>query len=162
MNLSRKSGVSLPTTTHEFCRRTAPKYLPKNMVADYMEAYVTSQELTVWTSATVLPHPTYDDVSGRWTIRVVRGFADGRAKTVNLHPRHVIMATGSGEAYLPDVKGLKEGVFKGLSYHSNNHHDGKVLRGKTVLIVGAVSVYLFPTITTRSRVFILRIGQRSC
>jgi len=93
----------------------------------------------------VLPHPTYDEALGKWTLKVSRGSVDGRVETVTLHPRHIIMATGSGDAYLPDVKGLKEGVFKGLSYHSNNHRDGKALRGKEVIIVGAVSIYLFLT-----------------
>jgi len=42
-----------------------PKYLPKDMVADWFEAYAWAMEINFWTS-TELVRGSYDETAGRW------------------------------------------------------------------------------------------------
>ncbi|KZV81957.1 FAD/NAD(P)-binding domain-containing protein [Exidia glandulosa HHB12029] len=108
-----------------------PQYMPKDRLADALEAYVKSQDLVVWTSAALLPTPTYDDKTGRWTVVVMR-----EGKEVHLRPKHIVMATGfAGEANIPSWPGKE--TFKGVVYHSGVHPGGHHFEGKNVVVVGA-------------------------
>ncbi|KAH7106950.1 FAD/NAD(P)-binding domain-containing protein [Auriculariales sp. MPI-PUGE-AT-0066] len=105
--------------------------LPKDRLADALEAYVKSQDLVVWTSTTVLPKPSYEAETGRWTVTVLR---DGNA--VQLQPKHIIMATGfAGEPIVPNFPGKEK--FKGNVYHSSKRPNIKQFAGKNVVVVGA-------------------------
>lgn len=115
-------------------RKTFPKYVPKEKVADFLESYAIGQELNVWLSTTVLPTPTYDEECGRWRVTV-----DRKGEKIELTPRHVIMAAGMGKAYMPDFSGVSE--FKGVLYHSDEHHGAAPFKGKRVIVVGAVSMF---------------------
>src|SRR5688572_16712997 len=68
---------------------TWPKYIPKDMLANWFEAYAWSLQLNVWTS-TEFVGGTFDEATGRWKAVVRR--ADGSERT--LTPRHVIFANG--------------------------------------------------------------------
>src|SRR5512140_2406778 len=66
-----------------------PLYIPNDKLAGWFEAYVESMELNYWT-ATEFEGGAYNESEGRWSIVLRR--ADGTKQ--ELHPRHVVMATG--------------------------------------------------------------------
>ena len=107
-----------------------PTYIPKDKLAAWFEAYAESMELNIW-SGTEFESGTYDERAGRWSIVLRR--ADGTKR--ELHPRHVIMATGlSGLAVVPDIPTLKN--FRGTVLHSTQYEDGEAWQGKRALIIG--------------------------
>ena len=111
-----------------------PVYLPKDMLADWFEAYAMAMELNFWTS-TELASGRYDEVSGRWTA-VIRNTADGRERIVR--PKHLIFANGLvGEPNIPDLPGLKD--FKGDVMHTSAFSNGANWRGKKALVLGTGS-----------------------
>ena len=82
-----------------------PTYLPKDMVADWFEAYAWAMEINFWTS-TELVRGSYDEAAGRWNA-VVRN-ANGTERT--LHPKHLVFANGLvGFPHIraPRVEGLR-------------------------------------------------------
>jgi cation diffusion facilitator CzcD-associated flavoprotein CzcO len=108
-----------------------PAYIPKDKVAAWFEAYVESMELNYWTG-TEFKGGTYDEKTKRWTVVLRR--ADGTTR--ELHPRHIIMATGvSGIPSLPDIPTL--GKFEGAVVHSSRYTDGEAWKGKKALVIGS-------------------------
>jgi putative flavoprotein involved in K+ transport len=107
-----------------------PVYIPKDKLANWLEAYVGAMELNFWT-ASEFESGAYDETEGRWSVVLRR--ADGTQ--INMRPRHVIVATGvSGIANLPDIPGLKN--FAGAVMHSSRYHDGEAWAGKKALVIG--------------------------
>ena len=107
-----------------------PTYIPKDKLAAWFEAYAESMELNIW-SGTEFESGAYDESAGRWSVVLRR--ADGTKR--EMHPRHVIMATGlSGLAVVPDILTLKN--FRGTVLHSTQYEDGEAWQGKRVLIIG--------------------------
>ena len=107
-----------------------PTYLPKDMVADWFEAYAWAMEINFWTG-TELVGGTYDESAGRWNA-VVR-HTDGTERT--LHPRHLVFANGLvGSPHVPDLPGLKD--FKGKVLHTTEFATGADWRGKKALVIG--------------------------
>lgn len=109
---------------------TWPKYLPKDMLATWFEAYAEMMEINVWT-ATEFVRGSYDEAKRCWTVLVRR--ADGTERT--LHPRHLIFANGvSGLPRMPKLPGLD--AFKGDVMHSHSFTTGARWRGKRALVLG--------------------------
>ena len=107
-----------------------PTYLPKDMVADWFEAYAWAMEINFWTS-TELVSGNYDESAGRWNA-VVR-HTDGTERT--LHPRHLVFANGLvGSPHVPELPGLND--FKGDVLHTTEFTDGANWRGKKALVIG--------------------------
>jgi hypothetical protein len=107
-----------------------PKYLPKDMLGGWIEAYATAMECNVWTSARFV-EGRYDEAAGCWTARVLR--ADGSERV--LRPRHLVFANGIvGEPKIPEVPGLRD--FKGQVMHAQGFESGAPWRGKNVLVLG--------------------------
>jgi cation diffusion facilitator CzcD-associated flavoprotein CzcO len=107
-----------------------PVYIPKDKLANWFEAYVEAMELNYWTG-TEFESGTYDKTEGRWSVALRRG--DGTKR--NMHPRHVVMATGvSGIPNLPDIPALKN--FAGTVVHSSRYQDGEAWKGKKALVIG--------------------------
>jgi putative flavoprotein involved in K+ transport len=107
-----------------------PTYLPKDMVADWFEAYAWAMEINFWTG-TELVGGTYDEAAGRWNAVVRR--ADGTERT--LHPKHLVFANGLvGSPHIPELPGLKD--FKGDVLHTTEFTNGAEWRGKKALIIG--------------------------
>ena len=108
-----------------------PKYLPKDMIAGWLETYAWAMECNVWTSTVVLG-AEYDDAAGLWAVRLRR--ADGSERVMK--PRHLIMANGvAGKPLRPKLPGLDR--FKGTVIHTHDYKDGQMWTGKKVLVVGA-------------------------
>lgn len=109
---------------------TWPKYIPKDMLANWFEAYAEALEINFWT-ATEFVGGTYDEASGQWTARLKRG--DGSERT--MHPRHVVFANGvSGIPHIPSLPGLDD--FGGEVVHSHSFTDGSAWRGRKALVLG--------------------------
>jgi putative flavoprotein involved in K+ transport len=109
---------------------TWPIYIPKDMLANWFEAYVEAMELNYWTGMS-LTTGSYDDEAGRWKITLQR--PDGTERIVR--PRHVVFATGvSAIPVQPDLPGLKD--FAGTVMHSGSYTDGQAWRGRKALVVG--------------------------
>jgi cation diffusion facilitator CzcD-associated flavoprotein CzcO len=107
-----------------------PTYIPKDKLANWFEAYVEAMELNYWTG-TGLERGTYDEATGRWSVVLRR--ADGATR--EMHPRHVVMATGvSGIPNVPEIPSLKN--FAGSVLHSSQYGDGESWQGKRAIVIG--------------------------
>jgi putative flavoprotein involved in K+ transport len=107
-----------------------PTYLPKDMVADWFEAYAVAMEINFWTSSELVGG-SYDAAAGRWNA-IVRN-ADGTERTVR--PKHLVFANGLvGAPYVPDLPGLTD--FKGEVLHTTEFTHGGAWRGKKALVIG--------------------------
>lgn len=109
---------------------TWPVFAPKELVADWFEAYAWMFQLNAWTDTEVL-HADFDASAQRWTVSVRR---EGQLR--QLHPSHIIFATGAfaGATKTPEVKGVQQ--FRGDVVHSSQHAGGPTLAGKRVVVVG--------------------------
>lgn len=108
-----------------------PKYLPKDMIAGWLETYAWAMECNVWNSTEFLG-AEYDEAKGEWAVRVCH--TDGTERV--LRPRHLIMANGI--AGRPLVAKLPElDLFKGEVIHTHDYREGAKWNGKKVLVVGA-------------------------
>ncbi len=108
-----------------------PVWLPKDMLAGWLEAYAEFQELNVWTWATMTAS-AYDEDAGIWTIEVRR--ADGTLRRVR--PRHLVAAMGlsGGTPRRARLPGLPE--FGGTVMHSSEFRSGAEWAGKRAIVVG--------------------------
>lgn len=107
-----------------------PVYIPKDKLASWFDSYVEAMELNYWTG-TEFEGGAYDEQEKRWSVKVRRD--DGSRR--ELHPRHVVMATGvSGIPNLPDMPALRG--YRGTVLHSSEYQDGKEWAGKRALVVG--------------------------
>jgi hypothetical protein len=92
---------------------------------------VESMELNYWT-ATEFEGGSYDEKAKRWSVVLRR--ADGTTR--EMHPRHVVMATGaSGIPNIPDIPSLRN--FGGKVLHSSQYDDGEAWRGRNALVIGS-------------------------
>jgi putative flavoprotein involved in K+ transport len=108
-----------------------PKYLPKDMLANWLENYAWAMECNVWTG-TRLVEGRYDEAAGRWAAKVSR--SDGSERV--LRPHHLIFANGIvGSPFTPKLPGLED--FKGEVIHTHGFHNGEAWRGKRALVLGA-------------------------
>ncbi|KZT06259.1 nucleotide-binding domain-containing protein [Laetiporus sulphureus 93-53] len=93
-------------------RKTFPKFISKNKLADFLEAYATGEDLVIWTSSKLLPTPKYDEVTKRWTVTI-----DRKGEETIVRPKHIILATGIGKPH---------------------HRDASRFKGKRAVVIGAV------------------------
>ncbi|OJW30561.1 MAG: monooxygenase [Rhodospirillales bacterium 69-11] len=112
---------------------TWPRYIPKDMLANWFELYADVMEVNCWTD-TEFVAASWDENSKTWTARLKKG--DGTERTVR--PRHIVLANGvSSYPMIPDLPGLKD--FKGDVIHSEGFDNGEPWRGKNALIIGTGS-----------------------
>ncbi|MCH9670846.1 MAG: NAD(P)/FAD-dependent oxidoreductase [Gammaproteobacteria bacterium] len=109
---------------------TWPKYVPKDKVANWFEAYADAMELNVWTGAELVAG-SYDEAHQHWHATIRR--ADGSERA--LRPRHLVFATGANtRPHIPDLPGLDS--FAGTITHSEGYTDGRAWRGRRALVLG--------------------------
>jgi cation diffusion facilitator CzcD-associated flavoprotein CzcO len=107
-----------------------PTYIPKDKLAGWFESYVENLELNYW-PGTEFEGGQYDERTGRWSVTLHT--ADGSRR--EMHPRHVVMATGvSGIPNIPDIPSLRD--FGGKVLHSSQYDDGNAWSGKKALVIG--------------------------
>ncbi|KKP02860.1 hypothetical protein THAR02_05036 [Trichoderma harzianum] len=111
-----------------------PLFMPKDKLADWLEAYASLMELNVWCD-TELQSTAFDETTKTWTVAVKR--SDGSVRIIK--PRHVVLATGNaGDAIIPHFEGIES--FKGVAYHGSQHKDASEhsdLSSKHVVIIGS-------------------------
>ena len=109
---------------------TWPKYIPKDMLANWFESYAWALQINFWTGSE-FTDGNYDEVAGRWKAVVRR--VDGTERI--LYPRHIIFANGvSGIPRMPELPGLTD--FAGEVIHSHSFTTGAGWRGKKALVLG--------------------------
>ena len=109
---------------------TWPKYIPKDMLGNWLELYAEAMQLNTW-SNTEFVGGTYDEATERWSARL--RLSDGTERV--MHPRHIILSNGTnGIAHIPDLPGLKD--FAGDMFHSHGFKSGEPWRGKKALVLG--------------------------
>jgi cation diffusion facilitator CzcD-associated flavoprotein CzcO len=110
---------------------TWPVYIPKDMLANWFEAYVDALELNFW-SGTELVGGSYDDERRQWNVTLRR--SDGTERV--MRPRHLIFATGvSSIPYTPDLPGLD--AFAGTVVHSGDFKNAAQWKGRKALVLGS-------------------------
>ena len=108
-----------------------PDYLPKDLWADWIEAYAKLMRLNVWLRTEVVKGD-FDDAHANYIVQLK--LADGSLRTVR--PKHIVLATGGiGLNPKPFVfPGSQD--FKGPIIHSKHYKSGAEFVGKKVLVVG--------------------------
>ncbi|MFO1143017.1 MAG: NAD(P)/FAD-dependent oxidoreductase [Amaricoccus sp.] len=108
-----------------------PRYLPKDMIAGWLEAYAWAMEVNVWNNTEFLG-ADYDEAARTWSVRL--RLADGSERVMK--PRHLVFANGiAGKPLTPKLPGLDS--FKGTVIHTHHYREGAKWKGKKVLVVGA-------------------------
>ncbi|KAJ7622197.1 FAD/NAD(P)-binding domain-containing protein [Roridomyces roridus] len=129
-NLSLHISAYSCSVLYQSWPKTYPRFLPKGKIADFLEAYAVGQEIHVWASSTVLPTPSYDTSTGRWTVEI-----DRAGTRVSITPKHIVFATGIGSPRVPKWPGMDS--FEGAIYHSDVHKGSAPFKDKRAVIVGA-------------------------
>ena len=109
-----------------------PKYLPKDMIAGWLETYAWAMECNVWNQHGIPRRApsTRRRAPGARSSRL----ADGSERVMK--PRHLIFANGiAGKPLTPKLPGLD--TFKGTVIHTHHYREGAKWEGKKVLVVGA-------------------------
>ena len=108
-----------------------PEFTPRDKVADWLEHYASTQELTVWTNSELKTRPAYNKADRRWDVTVVRNGVE-----VKFRPAHIVLATGSlGRPIVPDFPGAED--FQGRVMHSSKFPGGALFSGQHTVVVGA-------------------------
>ncbi|HYI28727.1 MAG TPA: NAD(P)-binding domain-containing protein, partial [Bradyrhizobium sp.] len=107
-----------------------PDYIPKDKIANWLEAYVESMEINFWTG-TVFEGAEYNEATQTWMARIQRD--DGGVRL--LRPKHIVMATSvSGTPNIPKIATIEN--FAGKVLHSSQFAAGAQWRGKSVVVMG--------------------------
>lgn len=107
-----------------------PVFTPKDMMGDFLQAYVHLMGLNYW-SETECVSAKYDDEAKVWTVVVRRG-----GEETTLQPKQFVLATGlSGFAYTPAFDG--QDIFRGEQQHSSEHKSADGYAGKKCVVVGS-------------------------
>ncbi len=107
-----------------------PDYIPKDKIANWLEAYVESMEINFWTGTT-FEGAEYNEATQSWMARIRRG--DGSVRL--LRPNHIVMATSvSGTPNIPTIATIEN--FAGKVLHSSQFSAGAQWRGKSVVVMG--------------------------
>jgi putative flavoprotein involved in K+ transport len=111
-----------------------PEYLPKDILANWLEIYARYLDLNVW-SSTSFDGAERDEENDRWSATTT--LADGTQRV--LRPRHIILATGGigGKPNIPSLPGLSD--FSGTVFHSSGFTGGAQYAGKKAIVVGVGS-----------------------
>lgn len=110
-----------------------PTYTPRDMMADWLESYAKHQRIVYWVSSRVDSKPVYNLDRKAWTVTI-----DRAGQKVQLHPAHIVVATGSlGAPYLPSLH--NRGAFPGTAIHATEYVEPAPFRGQRVVVVGAAN-----------------------
>lgn len=108
---------------------TWPVFVPKDMLAGWLEYYAMAMELNVWCQTKLLD-AHYDPASQQWIASLEKN-----GKRVTIKSRHIIMTTGVSA--VPDrspVEGLEH--YKGTVIHTADYGVADPWVGKKVVVLG--------------------------
>ena len=112
---------------------TWPRYIPKDMLANWLEFYAATMEINCWTGT--------EFVRGEWNAGDCNWTAwlrhdDGSDRMVRA--RHLVFANGvSSFPLIPDLPGLSD--FNGTVMHSEGFYSGAGWKDKNALVLGTGS-----------------------
>ena len=111
-----------------------PTYLAKDQLADWLEHYQDIVGIAVWTSASV-QSGSYDSERQRWNLVIGEASSSVRRE---LHPRHVILATGVfGIPNNTVIPGANQ--FSGALLNAADYHGASDAAGTRALVIGSGS-----------------------
>lgn len=132
----RYHGLKLHNTVHSNHMpylpfpETFPSYIPKDLIANWLEFYVDVMAVNFWTR-TSFDAAEWDEAAQCWSARLT--LADGSNRV--MRPRHIVMATSvSGTPSIPDIPTLDR--FKGTVLHSSQFEDGAAWKNRPVMVFG--------------------------
>ncbi|KAJ7778657.1 FAD/NAD-P-binding domain-containing protein [Mycena maculata] len=129
--LSLHSPRRINSMLYQSYPSTWPVFTPRDKMADWLEQYVQSLDLVVWTNSRPVPQPVYDSATKRWTVVI-----DRAGDLVTLHPAHIVVAAGAlGAPRIPVIR--DKALFSGTTLHSSEYDGGKYFAGQRVVVVGA-------------------------
>ena len=129
-NLKLHNQIHVNTMPYLPFPKTWPRYIPKDMIANWLEFYVEALELNFWTE-TNFDTADWDEEAKCWNASLT--CADG--STRRMRPRHIVMAASvSAVKKLPDIPSLAN--FEGVKLHSSEFEIGSDWRGKPVMVLG--------------------------
>jgi cation diffusion facilitator CzcD-associated flavoprotein CzcO len=110
---------------------TWPTWLPKDMLADWLESYAEFMEANVWTDTQILG-ATFDYSTKNWHVRL--RLPDGTERQMKC--KHFVAAVGvsGGKPKKPKLEGLEH--FRGKVLHSCEFTSGMDWVGKKAVVVG--------------------------
>jgi cation diffusion facilitator CzcD-associated flavoprotein CzcO len=108
-----------------------PTFVPKDMLAGWLESYAQAMELNVW-PGTEFTGGMFDDAARMWTVRLRHDGGSVREMRVP----QLVHATGSvsGAPRIPALPGL--GQFGGEVMHSSQFSSGLRYQGKRAIVIG--------------------------
>ncbi|KIK66466.1 hypothetical protein GYMLUDRAFT_141843, partial [Collybiopsis luxurians FD-317 M1] len=101
-------------------------FIDSLQLANFLEAYAETLELSVWTSSTVTTS-SWDASTKTWQVTVSRGGKNRKMKV-----KHIVFGTGFGGG-IPNIPDK----FKGQIFHSSNFRSASEFKGKKGIVVGA-------------------------
>jgi len=132
----RYHGLKLHNTLHSNhlpyipFPETFPSYIPKDLIANWLEFYVDALAINFWTR-TSFDGATWDEAARCWVARLT--LADGTVR--EMRPRHIIMATSvSGTPSIPEIPTIE--TFQGKVLHSSEFGDGAEWKDRPVMVFG--------------------------
>ncbi|KAF5380330.1 hypothetical protein D9757_007962 [Collybiopsis confluens] len=113
---------------------------PFDKLANFLEAYAETLELSVWTSS-FLTSSSWNDSTKSWEVIISRG--GGELKERKMNVKHIVFGTGFGGG-VPNMPGVaNKDKFKGQVFHSSNFKSAREFRGKKAIVVGACNSGLY-------------------
>jgi cation diffusion facilitator CzcD-associated flavoprotein CzcO len=107
-----------------------PKYIPKDKLGNWFEAYAESMEINHWLE-TELIQAKYDKDNSVWIVQVKQSGEQIR----HINVKHIVMATGASDVpNLPVIPGLDK--FKGEVIHSSKYSNPGLWKDKRVGVFG--------------------------
>ena len=108
-----------------------PEYTPRDKIADWLELYVSMQDLVVWTETDLRERPVYDASAREWDVTLAR-----KGASVKLRPAHIVLATGTlGSPLVPAFPGVER--FRGQTLHTSQYKGGGAFAGQRAVVIGA-------------------------
>jgi cation diffusion facilitator CzcD-associated flavoprotein CzcO len=109
-----------------------PVFTPRDKLADWLESYARTQELTLWTKSRLVPdQAVWNSTTRRWTVSIDR---DGTI--IKLQSRHIVIATGAlGAPHMPNIRNQER--FTGTLLHGCDYKNALAYKDKDVVVVGA-------------------------
>lgn len=110
--------------------KTWPRYIPKDMIANWLEFYVEALEINFWTQTEFLG-ADWDSDTKNWIARIKQ--TDGTERT--MRPHHIVMAAStSAVKKLPDIPSLAN--FQGTLLHASEFEVGSEWTDRPVMVLG--------------------------
>ncbi|MEL7154432.1 MAG: NAD(P)-binding domain-containing protein, partial [Pseudomonadota bacterium] len=129
-NLKLHNQIHVNTMPYLPFPKTWPRYIPKDMIANWLELYVEALELNFWTE-TSFDGADWDETAKCWNARITQ--ANGTTRI--MRPRHIVMAASvSAVKKLPNIPSLAN--FEGVKLHSSEFEVGSEWRDKPVMVLG--------------------------